>query len=178
MLREAGSSSQNQMQFEPRPETIPRKMRRWSSQRLTQILGAEIDRRSTNRLVASGKENSNRRSTKSAQQPNCGRCSTPDGSRRLSHHSGDSQPLLVHPPHAAANKSHYCIADVRSFSSSDKSSASFVHVAAARRKLARITSLLAWAAFSLHVAALPRQSLILRTRWAASYFWLLLVSGP
>jgi hypothetical protein len=53
-LREAGSSSQNQMQFEPRPERIPRKTRGRSSQTLTQILGAEIDRRTTNR--ASGKE--------------------------------------------------------------------------------------------------------------------------
>ena len=40
----------------------------------------------------------------SCEQPNCGRCSTPDGSRRLGHHSGVSQPLLVHPPHAAATQ--------------------------------------------------------------------------
>src|SRR5215204_924342 len=34
----------------------------------------------------------------SCEQPNCGRCSTPDGSRRLilSHHLGVSQPLFVH----------------------------------------------------------------------------------
>jgi hypothetical protein len=63
MLREAGASSQNQNAIGAGPETIPRRRAGGSSQSLTQILGAEIDRRSTNRLVASGKENSNRRST-------------------------------------------------------------------------------------------------------------------
>ena len=59
--------------------------------KVSTILGAEIDRRSTNRLVASAKETVTGAKVRSSmhsscEQPNCGRCLAPDGYRRLSHH--------------------------------------------------------------------------------------------